>query len=125
MLRLYVAGAYSANNVLDVLKNIGRGRKACAEFFSLGFAPFCPWHDMDFIIMNPDNIFNIQQFRDYCLEYLKVSQVMFILPDSQDHEGVQDEIKLAKELNIPRFEDKANLIKYKNIIESNYFSAYK
>lgn len=124
MLRLYVAGAYSANNILDILKNIGRGRKACAEFFSLGFAPFCPWHDMDFIIMNPDHNFNIKQFRDYCLEYLTVSQVMFILPDSQDHEGVQDEIKLAKKLKIPVFETIFNLIQYKNMIESKPFLHY-
>jgi len=25
MIKVYVAGAYSANNVVDVLKNIGRG----------------------------------------------------------------------------------------------------
>ncbi len=27
MIKVYVAGAYSGNNVLDVLKNIGRGEE--------------------------------------------------------------------------------------------------
>jgi hypothetical protein len=33
MIRVYVAGPYSADNVLDVLKNIGRGQQACARLF--------------------------------------------------------------------------------------------
>jgi hypothetical protein len=42
MIRVYVAGKYSANNVLDVLKNIGHGRRVCAELFALGYSPFVP-----------------------------------------------------------------------------------
>ncbi len=36
MKRIYVAGKYSADNVLDVLKNIGRGQAMCSKLFSLG-----------------------------------------------------------------------------------------
>jgi hypothetical protein len=40
MKRVYVAGAYSADNVMDVLKNIGKGEYYAAKIFHIGFAPF-------------------------------------------------------------------------------------
>ena len=42
MKRVYVAGAYSADNVIDVLENIRRGIEKCAELLGEGIAPFCP-----------------------------------------------------------------------------------
>lgn len=103
MHRIYVAGPYSANNVLDVLKNIGRGEKVCAELFSLGFAPFCPWHDKSYITDRPDGQFTIQQFYDYSIAWLEVSNAVLVLGGSENSKGSQAEIKRALELNIPVF----------------------
>ena len=101
--RIYVAGPYSANNVLDVLKNIGRGEKVCAELFRLGFAPFCPWHDKSYVIDLPYDQFTIQQFYEYSIAWLKVSDAVLVLPNSEKSEGTQAEIRKAMELNIPVF----------------------
>lgn len=101
--RIYVAGPYSANDVLDVLKNIGRGEKACAELFSRGYAPFCPWHDKSYVIDMPDSNFTVQQFYDFSTAWLEVSDCIYILPNSENSKGTQAEIKKAKELNIPIF----------------------
>jgi hypothetical protein len=101
MIRVYVAGKYSANNVVDVLKNIGHGRKVCAELFALGYSPFCPWHDADFIIQNPQGSFNVQLFYEYSISWLAVSDVMLVISGKDDSAGVQNEIQFCKDHGIP------------------------
>jgi len=101
MKKVYVAGSYSADNVLDVLKNIGRGRQACAKLFSMGFAPYCPWHDASFITDRPGDDFDVKQFQKASIEWLKVSDLLVYLSGSENSGGTQREIQLAKELNIP------------------------
>ena len=100
-IKVYVAGAYSANNVLSVLQNIGRGEKACAELFRLGFAPFCPWHDKSYVTDNPYFEFKIEDFYEYSIAWLEVSEVMFVLPGYSESGGTIKEIEIAKELGIP------------------------
>lgn len=80
MKRVYVAGAYSADNVLDVLRNIGRGEHYAAKLFGLGFAPFCPWHDKDYAIRNWDKDITVQMFYDYSMAWLEVSDIVFLVP---------------------------------------------
>lgn len=103
MIKIYVAGPYSGDNVLDILKNIGRGEKVCAKLFSLGFAPFCPWHDKSYVTDMPDGKFTIQQFYEYSIAWLKVSDAIYVLPNSEKSKGAQEEIKIARKLNYPVF----------------------
>ncbi len=101
MKRVYVAGAYSADNVLDILKNIGRGEHYAARVFMSGFAPFCPWHDKDFVIKNWGRDFTVEMFYDYSMAWLEVSDIMFLIPGWESSKGTAMEIEKAKELNIP------------------------
>ncbi len=101
MKRVYVAGAYSANNVLDVLKNIGRGEWYAAQIFMAGFAPFCPFHDKDYVIKNWDMDFTVKMFYDYSLSWLEVCDVMFLTPNYENSKGTLAEIEKAGELGIP------------------------
>jgi hypothetical protein len=103
MIRVYVAGKYSADNVLDVLKNIGRGQQACARLFAAGLAPFCPWHDKSFITDRPDDDFTVQQFYDYSMAWLEVSDCVLVLPGWKESTGTRAEIDRAYELDIPVF----------------------
>lgn len=113
MIKVYVAGPYSAYNVVDVLKNIGRGEKACAELFKEGFAPFCPWHDKSFVINRPEDSFSVKQFYDYSIEWLRVSDCVFLLPGWEDSKGTLAEIKIAEtECNIPIFDSLSNMKNY-------------
>jgi hypothetical protein len=104
MLRIYVAGKYSDNNVVDVLKNIGMGERVCADLFVAGYAPFCPWHDKSYVMLNPELEFSVQQFYDYSIAWLKVSDAMFLLPNWKESKGTLKEIEIAKEQGIPVFE---------------------
>ena len=101
MKRVYVAGAYSADNVLDVLRNIGHGEKACAELFAAGYAPFCPWHDKSYVIDNPDGEFTVQQFYDFSMAWLEVSDAVLVLSGWQNSKGTLKEIERANEFGIP------------------------
>jgi nucleoside 2-deoxyribosyltransferase len=103
MKRIYVAGPYSANNVLDVLKNIGRGEKACAELFAMGYAPFCPWHDKSYVTDNPNGDFTVQQFYEFSMAWLEVSDAVLVVPGWENSKGTIAEIERATELVIPVF----------------------
>ena len=113
MIKVYVAGKYSANNVVSVLKNIGRGRKAAAKLFALGYAPFCPWHDADFIIQQPDVMLPLTSFYDYCIEWLAVNDVMLVISGADSATGVMNEIKYCSLHNIPVVYSLAELAAWK------------
>jgi len=103
MKRVYCAGSYSAKNVLDVLRNIGKGQQACAELFKAGFAPFCPWHDKSYVIDNPDVNFEVAQFHNHSMAWLEVSDAIYVISGVGDGGGVDAEIERAEELGIPVF----------------------
>lgn len=101
MQKVYVAGPYSADNVLDVLKNIGRGEKMCAELFGMGYAPFCPWHDKSYVTSRYDAEFTVEQFYEYSMAWLEVSDCVLLLPGWETSRGTIAEIERAKALGIP------------------------
>ncbi len=118
IIKVYVAGAYSDNNVLGVLRNIGRGEYYSAKLFMLGFAPFCPWHDKDFVIKNWDKELNKSKFMNDSLAWMKVSDAIFVVPnypelkDWENSNGVLREIDEAYRLKIPVFFAIKELINY-------------
>ena len=103
MIRVYVAGCYSADNVLDVLKNIGRGEKACATIWKLGFAPFCPWHDKSYQMEFCEEDFPVNKFYDYSMAWLEVSDAVCVIGDIANSKGCAMELKRARELGLPIF----------------------
>ena len=113
MKRVYVAGPYSADNVLDVLKNIGLGEKTCACLFGNGFAPFCPWHDKSYVIDNFDSDFTVQQFYDYSMAWLEVSDAVLLIGCWENSKGTLKEIARAEEIGIPVFKCEGDLIKWR------------
>lgn len=112
MKRIYVAGAYSADNVIDMLKNIGRGEHWSAEIFLRGFAPFCPWHDKQFVTDNYNYDFTVDQFYEYSLAWLMVSDAVFLVPGWENSKGTQKEIEIAVKNGIPVFDSLEMLIKW-------------
>ena len=109
MIKVYVAGAYSGNNVFDVLKNIGRGEYIASELFQFGYAPFTPWHDKNFVFQNFHLDFKVERFYNYSMEWLKICDAVLIVPnfsgliDWQDSKGTLAEIAEAEKLGIPVF----------------------
>lgn len=115
-IRVYVAGAYSADNVLDVLGNMGRGNYLAYRVFRAGFAPFVPWHDADFAMMAgmQGAKVTVQDFYEYSLEWLRVSEAVIVEPvNAEQSKGTQAEIAEAKRLGIPVFWSVADLIEWR------------
>jgi hypothetical protein len=105
MIKVYVAGKYSDDNVLGVLDNIARGIQLCKDLFLMGYAPFCPWFDHQFVLqMNESDrgSLTVKKFHDYSMAWLEVSDCVLVIPRRiETSKGVQSEIARAKELNIP------------------------
>lgn len=118
MTRIYVAGAYSDDNVLGVLKNIGRGQEMACKLFQLGFAPFVPWFDKEFVFANWRDEFRVSDFYDYSIAWLLASDAVFVVPNHpgmknwEESTGTLEEIRIAKAHDIPVFFDINNLLSH-------------
>ena len=105
--RVYVAGLYSRNadgstaNVIDVLRNIRAGQVASLRVWRAGFAPFCPWLDYQFSLLDDEPI-SIEMYYIYSMAWLEVSDAVFVISGAGIG-GVHKEIARAKELDIPVF----------------------
>ena len=99
MKRIYVAGSYSASNVIEVLNNIKRGTEQCVKILKQGDVPFCPWLDYQFQFY--DTSLTINDYYRYSIAWLEVSDEIWVMPNSENSKGTQSEIERANELNIP------------------------
>ena len=99
MKRIYIAGAYSSDNVMGVLHNIGTGIKASAKILKEGNAPFCPWLDYHFAL--EDSTIPKQAFYDYSMTWLEVCDEIHVLPGWETSQGTIKELARATELHIP------------------------
>lgn len=114
MKRIYVAGAMSADNILEVLQNIHDGIKLGAQCLKRGYAPFVPHLDILFRIQNGKDLdIPVTTYYEYTLEWLKVTDYMILCPNYKNSVGTLAEIEKAKELNIPIFYSLEELDNYK------------
>jgi nucleoside 2-deoxyribosyltransferase len=101
MLKVYVAGAYSAPNVIAVLDNMRRGMQLSYKVIKAGFAPFVPWFDYQFSLIGE---MKLEEYYAYSIAWLEVSDAVLVVPDGADKsKGTQAEIALANKLGIPVF----------------------
>jgi len=100
--RVYVAGAYSADNVITVLDNMRIGMRVATEILLKGYSPFAPWFDFHFQLMLRENeSLTVEDYYKYSIDWLEVSDVLYVLPNSEHSKGTQAEIEFAKKNNIP------------------------
>ena len=107
-IKVYVAGAYSADNVLDVLHNMRRGMNLSTECFVRKFAPFSPWLDYHFLLQVREEeaaSITVEDFYQYSLAWLAVSDAVLVVENSEQSIGTQKEIEFARSLGIPIFHD--------------------
>lgn len=98
--RVYVAGKYSADNVIEILDNIKRGTQVCVDLLKRGFIPFCPWLDFQFHWFGD---LTVEDYYRYSIGWLEVSDCIYVLRNSEKSKGTQNEIRRAKKLRIAIF----------------------
>ena len=104
--RVYVAGAYSSNNVLGVLENMRLGMRASKDVMLARLAPFCPWLDYHFWLMLDDGeTLTVDDFYEYSMAWLAASDAVLVVnnPANIDSVGLKKELDLARQLRIPIF----------------------
>jgi hypothetical protein len=102
MKRVYVAGAYSSDNVIGVLNNIREGLRWATKIFLAGYAPFAPWLDFQFqLMLREDETLTVDRYYQYSLTWLRVSDVVFVTPGWEKSKGTAAEIDEALKLGIP------------------------
>lgn len=108
---VYVAGAYSADNVISVLDNMRIGMRKATELLLAGYAPFCPWLDFHFqLMLQGEEKLTVPDYYDYSMAWLEKSDAVLVLPNSENSKGTQAEIARARVLGIPVVETIAELL---------------
>ena len=102
MKRVYVAGAYSSNNVIGVLDNMREGMRWATKVFLAGHAPFAPWLDFHFQLMLRDGeSLSVEDYYQYSLAWMQVADVVFVTPEWENSKGTHAEIAEAERIGIP------------------------
>ena len=107
--RVYVAGAYSADNVIDVFRNMRRGMRLATEAMQsgVGIIPFAPWFDYHFFLQEDDksNPITLEDIYQYSLSFLENwAEAVLVQQDGWIYsKGTVNEVNKAKELGIPVF----------------------
>lgn len=99
-IRVYMAGPYSADNVIDVLENIRRGQFAAYRLLKAGLAPFCPWLDYQFSLVGH---VSLDEYKKYSIAWLEASDAVLVLSNWEKSSGTKAEITRAEQLGIPVF----------------------
>jgi len=100
--RIYVAGPYSADNVITVLNNMRIGMRESTRIMLAGFSPFCPFLDYQFqLMLREGEELTIEDYYKYSLDWLEVSDVLVVLDWWENSKGTLGEMARAAELHIP------------------------
>ena len=75
-------------------------------------APFCPWNDYLFALMDRNNELPEKWYYRYSNSFLAGCDAMYVYDCNPTSFGVHAEIKLAEELEIPIFYNLENLVKH-------------
>lgn len=97
MIKVYIAGKYNSDNVIDVLKNIRKGIKMGAKLLKLGFAPFCPFLDFQFGFHEDISIDN---YKAFSIEWLRACDCVLMLDNWTRSEGAKEEMRIAYRMGL-------------------------
>ncbi len=91
---VFICGPYRARTVFGRLLNIYRARKEAIRFWKMGFAVICP-HSNSALF---DGKCRDEIFLEGCLEMVRRSDIIALMPGWSVSSGAQEERKLAIKL---------------------------
>ena len=112
-IRVFVAGPMSSPDPLQFLRNIQLGVAQTALLYDLGFAPFLAF--TDYVAVMQTTGLNLERLQLSTLEWLRVSEVMLLLPGYHASKGAMREFRLATELGIPVFHAIEPLVEWRKL----------
>ena len=105
--RVYVAGAYSAGDVLSVFRNMRRGMRLATMVFQAGALPFAPWFDYHFLLQEreEERRLEIEDLYQYSLSFLEnwAEAVLVVQENWVTSKGTVNEINRAEAQGLPVF----------------------
>lgn len=110
MKRIYIAGAYSADNILYILANIKKGQDMAAYLVAHGYAVFCPFLDWQLGLTVYGNDLTKEQYQANSMTFVEVCDAMLVLCGYEKSGGTKREIERAKALNIPVYYDRVKMM---------------
>lgn len=110
--RVFVAGKYNDTDVVKVLANMRKGISASIEVLKAGMAPFCPWLDFQWGLVED---IGHREYKDVALAWLPVCDAMLVLPGWETSEGTKAEMEEARKHNIPIYHSVAALVDSPNM----------
>ena len=108
MKRIYIAGALTAD-VTQYIKNVSIMMEWAESIRLEGFAVYIPGVDVMMGIK-----FGYYERDDYfynSLEWMKVSDAVFLVPGWENSKGVKEEIRIANKMGIPVYPDPKQLVR--------------
>ncbi len=102
MIKVYIAGSYSAPTIYEVRQHIRRAEDAMVELLRLGdFAPFCPHKNSGLLdgVLEDEN-----GWLDIDLAWLRHADVAVFLPGWENSRGSLTEAIFCDENHIPAVE---------------------
>lgn len=94
MKKIYIAGPYRAKTEYEIAENIQHAEKYAKKYWALGYGVFCPHKNSAFFGgVCPD-----EQFLEADLQFLKMCDIVVMIPGWTQSKGARDEHALAQKL---------------------------
>lgn len=97
--KVYIAGKYSATNIIDILKNIKMGIRASVDALHEGYIPFCPFLDFLYNLIG-DKPLTVEEYKEYSMEWLYSCDEIWLLPNWLASKGAKAELAEANKLGM-------------------------
>lgn len=104
MKRIYIAGPYSAPNIIQGLENIRAGQRMATKLLLHGFAVFAPWLDHQlFLQLREGETISLETIQEHSMAWLRVADAVLVLKGFEASKGTLAEMRVAYELEKPVF----------------------
>lgn len=90
-----IVGSFRGNNSWEIHNNVLRAERAAVRLIGEGYAVIVP----HLITANMQGLYPDQVYLDMCLEFVRRSEILYVLKGWTKSKGTIDEIKLAVQLN--------------------------